>query len=422
MSKLQEFIPSGDFIPVAKTNSDPTYTALSGDLVLADSSGGVITVNLPASPEAGDRVLFQDSKQNWSTNNLTVGRNGSNIDGSASDYTGDGTVNIVEMIYSGDATVGWIARTGGASAGPSVGDYGYILGGGVGGYVSTIERLTFPFDSGTASVIGNLSAEKGSIGGCNSSEYGYGAGGFTSNPSVFYYSAVDRFAFSFDSGTTTVTGNLSLSTRNTGNYNSSNHGFLTGGYVGSFQSNTKRFTFPLDSGIGETKGNISYSAEGIGGCNSSNYGYVAGGNTTMYFTPIHRATFPFDSGSLSNVGNLSSSRGWFHGCNSSQHGFFIAGYDGTLRRSIIDRFAFPFDSGTASHVGNINITGSNTTCINSSEYGYSIGGSNAGGSYSTVERFAFPFASGTASVVGNLSNTNNNAAGVDETDFINMFV
>jgi hypothetical protein len=113
-TKIQQYLASSDFIP---TEQSSLYTATARDLVLADTSGGAFTVNLPATPSAGDRVVMLDSKESWSSNNLTIGRNGSNIDGAASDYTADGSSNTIELIYSGDATVGWVVRTSGGGSG-----------------------------------------------------------------------------------------------------------------------------------------------------------------------------------------------------------------------------------------------------------------------------------------------------------------
>ena len=48
------------------------YTAFPGDNLFVDTSGGAITVTLPASPTQGDEVAFIDSEGTFDTNNLTV--------------------------------------------------------------------------------------------------------------------------------------------------------------------------------------------------------------------------------------------------------------------------------------------------------------------------------------------------------------
>ena len=90
-----------------------TYTAVNGDQVLVDTSGGGIgapvTINLPASPSVGDEVHFIDSGNNLASNNLTIGRNSSNILGSASDLTVSTNSSAFTLVYV-NATRGWIYK------------------------------------------------------------------------------------------------------------------------------------------------------------------------------------------------------------------------------------------------------------------------------------------------------------------------
>jgi len=65
----------------AVTTQTADYTASSGDVVLADASGGAITITLP-SPSANAWV--QVKKTDSSTNAVTVDGGGNNIDGSGS--------------------------------------------------------------------------------------------------------------------------------------------------------------------------------------------------------------------------------------------------------------------------------------------------------------------------------------------------
>jgi len=87
-----------------------TYTTVNGDQVLVDTSGGGIgapvTINLPASPSVGDEVHFIDSGNNLASNNLTIGRNGSNILGSASDLVVSTNTAAFTLVYV-NATRGW---------------------------------------------------------------------------------------------------------------------------------------------------------------------------------------------------------------------------------------------------------------------------------------------------------------------------
>jgi hypothetical protein len=101
LRKKGYFTPAGD------------YTAVNNDQLLIDTSGGGIsapvTITLPASPSIGNEVHFIDSGSNLSANNLTIGRNGSNILGSASDLTVSTNGSAFTLVYV-NATRGWIYK------------------------------------------------------------------------------------------------------------------------------------------------------------------------------------------------------------------------------------------------------------------------------------------------------------------------
>jgi len=90
-----------------------TYTTVNGDQVLVDTSGGgigtAVTINLPASPAIGNEVTFIDSGNNLASNNLTVGRNGSNINGSGSDLVVSTNASAFTLVYV-NATRGWVYK------------------------------------------------------------------------------------------------------------------------------------------------------------------------------------------------------------------------------------------------------------------------------------------------------------------------
>lgn len=82
-------------------------TVQAGAQILLDTSGGARTITLPASPAAGDEVTFLDAENTFDSNNLTVGRNSSNINGAASNLVVGNEKASFTLVYSGDATVGW---------------------------------------------------------------------------------------------------------------------------------------------------------------------------------------------------------------------------------------------------------------------------------------------------------------------------
>ena len=70
-----------DWCTTAKTSP---FTAVSGDGFFVNTTGGAITVTLPSSPSAGDIIALKDYANTWDTNNVTVARNGSKINGQCS--------------------------------------------------------------------------------------------------------------------------------------------------------------------------------------------------------------------------------------------------------------------------------------------------------------------------------------------------
>ena len=88
------------------TKKTATFTAVSGEGYFVDTSAGVVTVNLPSSPSAGNIVAVVDYAGTADTNNITIGRGGSNINGDASDLTIEKPDSGIVLVYV-DATQGW---------------------------------------------------------------------------------------------------------------------------------------------------------------------------------------------------------------------------------------------------------------------------------------------------------------------------
>lgn len=88
----------------AKTTN---FTAVNGNGYFINTTSGVITMTLPASPSAGDIVAFKDYANTFDTNNLTIARNGSNIGGDAIDATISVEGQSGTLVYV-DSTKGWL--------------------------------------------------------------------------------------------------------------------------------------------------------------------------------------------------------------------------------------------------------------------------------------------------------------------------
>ena len=88
-----------------------TYTAVAGDNIFADTSGGAFTITLPSSPTQGDEVSFIDSEGTFDTNNLTIEPGSEKIMGNTA-----GAEMVVDTNNAGftlvyqDSSFGWRFR------------------------------------------------------------------------------------------------------------------------------------------------------------------------------------------------------------------------------------------------------------------------------------------------------------------------
>jgi hypothetical protein len=96
-------------------SSGATLGASSALVVLTDTTAAAFTLTLPASPVTGTLFVVVDDTGHWNTHNLTIGRNGKNVDGAA--------VNPVlssqwgKAWYYYDGTAWWTLATWPASGG-----------------------------------------------------------------------------------------------------------------------------------------------------------------------------------------------------------------------------------------------------------------------------------------------------------------
>jgi hypothetical protein len=91
----------------AVVTSNLTVTAKEGYFI--NTSGGVITATLPASPTLGDFISFIDYNGTFDTNNFTVARNGKPIQGDASDLTVSIERAGFTLVFVDD-TQGWLLQ------------------------------------------------------------------------------------------------------------------------------------------------------------------------------------------------------------------------------------------------------------------------------------------------------------------------
>ena len=84
------------------------FTAVDGVGYFVNTTAGAITVTLPLSPAAGAVIGVSDYAGTSDTNAITIGRNGSNINGAAADLNIQIENSAVTLVYV-DGTQGWKA-------------------------------------------------------------------------------------------------------------------------------------------------------------------------------------------------------------------------------------------------------------------------------------------------------------------------
>jgi hypothetical protein len=92
--------------PVWQSVQTGNFTAVVGRAYPVNTTSGVITVTLPASPTFGQIVRLGDYAGTWTTNNVTVSPNGGKINGATSDtvlFKQRGSVDFIWL----DSTQGW---------------------------------------------------------------------------------------------------------------------------------------------------------------------------------------------------------------------------------------------------------------------------------------------------------------------------
>jgi len=323
-----------DWDTTAKTAS---FTAVSGDGYFVNTTSGAITATLPASPSAGDIVGFNDYARTFATNNLTVARNGSNIQGSASDGVISTNGQSTMFVYV-DGTKGWVP-----TEDQTTGNYGaqYVVA--TGGTITccgdykihtftgpgtfTVCSVGNPAGSDTVDYLvvaggGGGAARNGGAGGGGAGGYreGYNPGSYTASPLATTALPVTATAFPITVGG----GGAQFPSANSGQGNAGSNSIFssitsTGGGGGGAVSSIAPITVGAAGGSGGGAGietdNVPFSCAGAGNTPpvSPSQGNPGGNN----FAP----TWPSPSGAGgggggagASGGNASSGTGGTRGC------------------------------------------------------------------------------------------------------------
>ena len=176
-------VPPVQWQSVVVSDGSTVTTMVAGRGYFVNNTSAAGIVKLPASASAGDLISIKDYAGNFGTNNLTIQRNGHNIQGAANNSTIDTNRASVSLVYV-DSTKGWLYTNE-----SNVGDLGPAYVAATGGTVATsgdFKIHTFTGDSNFVVSDGGNSAGSNSVsylviaggGGGQNQGGGGGAGGF----------------------------------------------------------------------------------------------------------------------------------------------------------------------------------------------------------------------------------------------------
>lgn len=314
---------------------------------------------------------------------------------------------------------------------PDVVSYGYVCGGQSGPFLnSNIERFVFPFNYGdTTSMNGSLTTEKRELCGNNSSTFFYVCGGnklYGSNRSE-----IERFNFTLTTGISTLYSNLSQQKSKLSGLNSISHGYCCGGaqYASDYilYKHIEKFSFSVASTT-IIANNLTIVKDATSASNSSNYGYVCGGwvaNGNIK-TSIERFLFLLDNSPMTIQDNLTESLCETSANNSSIYSYV---YGGTYwassgiftNKDIVNRFTFPLNGSSCANINTLSSVRGSTSSNNSSQYGYICGGYNIF-NLRLIDQLNFSLDGAIINNIANLSATKYATAATDGTDFTNLFI
>ena len=291
--------------------------------------------------------------------------------------------------------------------------HGWFGGGSLPALSSTVDRIDFSNDTGTANIRSSLSAVRGYLAATGNSNYGWFGGGNATGPAIV--ATVDRIDFSNDSSTTSPRGSLSAARYRLAATGNSNYGWFGGGATPTIVSTVDRIDFSNDATKASPRGPLSSTRNNLAATGNSNYGWFGGGGFfPVYYSIINRIDFSNDSSTASVRGSLSAARAYLSATGNSNYGWFGGGSPSIV--AIIDRIDFSNDSATASVRGSLSAARGGLTATSgqakgpaiklqkAGNYGWFGGGfapSGVGGGSSRVNRI--DFSNDTVAVRGTLN-------------------
>jgi len=143
------------------------------------------------------------------------------------------------------------------------------FGGGVPA-ISTVDRINFTSDTGTASVRGPLSLARNALASTGNDNFGwFGGGNVPASPAPFFITTVDRITFASDTGTAPARGPLSSGRHRLAATGNDDFGWFGGGSNPTFPSINisliNRITYSSDTSTASVRGPFSSTVSHFGG-------------------------------------------------------------------------------------------------------------------------------------------------------------
>ena len=266
--------------------------------------------------------------------------------------------------------------------------YGYFMGGGNPGSISTIDRIDFGNDTADAVVKGNLSHISRRIGAFTSLNYGYRCGGYNAGTSAAI-TDIERLDYTNDTGTLGDAGYLTVARHFGAGLSTKDYGYLGGGEdPSSVVTIVDRLDFSTDITTAVAKGPLTVARKGTGAVMSADYGYWGGGtDPSGVKSTVDRIDFASDTTACVTKGPLTEAKAYVSGTNSADFGYVGGGYQPSspYPRSTVDKIDFSNDTASAVVRGPLTAAKYNGGSTGNESYGYWGGGATPS-LVSTVDR------------------------------------
>ena len=188
---------------------------------------------------------------------------------------------------------------------------------------STIQRIVYSSDTSTATTRGQLSVGRLFPSATGDTTYGWFGGGRNPALTPTRVSTIDRITYATDTGTASVRGPLTVSVEATGAIGTTTYGWFGGGYLvtAADSSTVSRVTYATDTATSSSRGPLSLARSGLGVSTSGNdyYGWFGGGESSFSAkSTIDRIEYATDTATASVRGPLSVARRQIAGVSGAQ--------------------------------------------------------------------------------------------------------